>query len=60
MKLNCFNRKETVVNKSPHYKVKIVNDGTICVSLGSGHRALLDRVFGITRKKLNAEMNRHQ
>ncbi len=39
----------------PNYHVKIVNDGTVVVPLKSGYKSLLDRVFGITRKRLNKE-----
>lgn len=39
--------------KGARYQVKILGNGKVSLPLEPGEKALLDRVFGLTKKELN-------
>lgn len=48
------------MKRSTSYQVRVVGDGTVRVPLKAGYASLLDRIFGLTRKRLNALWRRNR
>ena len=43
------------MKSKPSFKIKILNDGVVSVPLKAGYESLFDRIFGLTKARINLE-----